>query len=96
MRRLLPLFAAVLFAVPAFAQTPAPPRQPRQTMAQRFDAANTTHDGHLTRDQASAGKLRIVVRNFDTIDKDHKGFVTVEDIRNYTQERRAQRKAKNL
>ena len=93
MRRFLPVLAALVFTLPAVAQTAATPRAPRQTMAQRFEAANTTHDGHLTREQATSGKLRVVVRNFDAMDKEHKGYVTVENIRSFAQERRAQRKA---
>ena len=58
---------------------------------QRFDTANTTHDGKLTLEQAKAGRMRQVERNFDKIDVSHKGYVTVDDIRAY---RRAQRQAR--
>ena len=55
----------------------------------KFDAANVTHDGRLTRDQAQAGGLRAVARNFDAIDRDHKGYVTKQDLREWHRARRA-------
>jgi len=54
----------------------------RMTLHQRFEQANTTHDGHLTMDQAKLG-MKSVARHFDTIDKDHKGYVTEADIHAY-------------
>lgn len=88
------LFAAVLLLpVAAFAQTtpsaapskaPAPSAAPattaRQTFREHFDSANTTHDGHLTLDQAKTAHWTAVVRRFDKMDSDHKGFVTPQDI----------------
>jgi hypothetical protein len=53
-----------------------------KTMHDRFAAANTTHDGHLTLDQAKAG-YKSVAKKFDAIDKDHKGYVTEADIHAY-------------
>ena len=63
----------------------------RQTLEQHFQAANAGNDGHLTKEQAQAARWSYVNRNFDAIDKAHKGFVTVEDIRGYARERRAAR-----
>lgn len=57
-------------------------------LAQRFAAANVTHDGRLTRDQAATG-MPVVARNFDTIDVDHRGFVTLPEIRAFAAELRA-------
>ena len=57
-------------------------------LAQRFAAANVTHDGRLTRGQAATG-MPMVARNFDTIDVDHKGFVTLPEIRTFAADRRA-------
>jgi hypothetical protein len=77
--------------------TPAPtapahkPMRRRQTLQQRFDAANTTHDGHLTKDQAAAANWPYVTNNFAAIDKDHKGYVTTSDIRSFAKARRAAR-----
>jgi hypothetical protein len=50
-------------------------------MAARFAAANVTGDGRLTREQAMAAGWRRVARYFDTIDVQHKGYVTLADIR---------------
>ncbi len=62
----------------------------RMSLQQRFDAANTSHDGKLTKDQAAAAKWPWVDRNFDAMDKDHKGYVTVEDLHNFSHMRHAQ------
>lgn len=62
-------------------QAPAHAAQ-RMTLHQRFEQANTTHDGHLTEEQAKLG-MKSVARHFDAIDKDHKGYVTEEDIHAY-------------
>jgi hypothetical protein len=59
-------------------------------LAQRFDAANVTRDGRLTRDQAAAGMPR-VAQNFDAIDVEQKGFVTLPEVRAFASQRRAER-----
>ena len=72
----------------------APIKKPvshRMTLQQRFDAANTAHDGHLTKDQATAANWSYVAGNFAAMDKDKKGFVTIADIRAYARARRAER-----
>jgi hypothetical protein len=51
-------------------------------MAQRFEQANVTHDGHLTLEQAKTG-YKSVARHFSAIDQDKKGYITEEDIRAY-------------
>ena len=78
-------------------QTSTPPvtaplrtRAPRRTLQARFDAANTTHDGHLTEAQAQAG-MPAVARNFAAIDTQNRGYVTIDDIRAYNRSRRAAR-----
>jgi hypothetical protein len=77
--------------------TPAPqvshPAPRRMTPMERFKAANTTHDGHLTKDQAQAAHMVATVRHFDAIDKDHKGYVTVDDLHAYASARRAEHHA---
>ena len=87
-------------AGPALPSTPAQPSAPatrtrraRVPLAQRFEAANTTHDGHLTQDQARTGNMRGIARDFASIDKDHKGYVTMDDIRASARARRAARRA---
>jgi hypothetical protein len=76
-----------------FSQSPAPGAQHAQAQRfiERFQAANTTGDGRLTLAQAQAGHLPMIVRNFDAIDVQHKGYVTLEDIRAYRQQMRAMR-----
>jgi Ca2+-binding EF-hand superfamily protein len=51
-----------------------------QLLEQRFKAANKSGDGKLTREEAKAGMPK-VARNFDKLDIDHKGYLTVEDIK---------------
>src|SRR5436305_11591397 len=67
---------------PPAASTPAPAatthRSTRRTLAERFDAANTTHDGKLTLAQARAGRLNAVARDFAQIHKEKKGYVTMD------------------
>ncbi len=66
--------------------TPAPkPHKPRKAakrmaMRERFEAANTTQDGHLTLEQARAAHWPYAVRNFSAIDRGHKGYITQADI----------------
>lgn len=80
---------------PATAAAPAPadssPTHRRRTMQERFDAANTTHDGHLTLEQARAGRMNAVVRDFAAIDTAKRGYVTLDDIKAH---RHAVREAK--
>ncbi|HYZ62866.1 MAG TPA: hypothetical protein VE650_10470 [Acetobacteraceae bacterium] len=75
------------------ATTPAAPHHARRTLAQRFEAANTTHDGKLTLAQARAGHMNAVARDFAQIDKDKHGYVTLEEVQTFQKERRAARRA---
>ena len=90
MRFLLPLLAAVMLAMPAYAQTTTGGQtsHTRLTMAQRFERANATHDGHLTLDQAKTS-YKSVARHFAAIDQDKKGYVTEQDIKAYYKTQRA-------
>lgn len=86
-----PATAAPTTAAPSTG-TAAKPRHPRRmSLNQRFAAANVSGDGHLTRDQADAAKWTYVSRHFDAIDKDHKGYVTIDDIRAYSKAAHASR-----
>ena len=67
------------------------PGAPHMNLRQRFEAANTTHDGRLTRDQAAGGGMPGIARHFDQIDADRKGYVTLQDLRAWAQARRAAR-----
>ncbi len=62
-----------------------------RTLQERFEAANTAHDGRLT--QAQAAPMPAVARNFDAIDIGRKGYVTIDEIRSYNRAKRAERKA---
>jgi|SRR6185437_3233696 len=79
-----------LFAAGAFAQeepAAAPPRH-RVTWEQRFADANTSHDGHLTLEEAQQG-YKTIARHFREIDLEGKGFVTEDEIRAWHKIKRA-------
>ncbi len=65
----------------------------RRPLAERFNEADTDHDGSLTLAEARAAKMGEVVRDFGLIDKDKKGTVTLEQIQEFRRERRAARAA---
>ena len=77
---------------------PPPPARPGASaypsgggpLQQRFESANTSRDGRLTREQAQAG-MPMVARNFDAIDRDHKGYVTLPEVRRFVALQRAER-----
>ncbi len=46
----------------------------------RFDAANTTHDGRLTLQQAEAAGLKPIVAHFSAIDIKNRGYVTFNEV----------------
>jgi len=82
--------ALTLAAGAAFAQAPAPAPGPggdrgdqarRAPIEERFKAANKKGDGKLTKAEAEAGGLRRVAERFDEIDKDHKGYVTLDEVK---------------
>ena len=45
-----------------------------------FAAANTTHDGRLTRQQAELADWPRVAKHFSEIDTDNKGWISAEQI----------------
>jgi Ca2+-binding EF-hand superfamily protein len=93
------LLAGGLAATPVAAQVSSPPPlqpSPSQDAARgthpfldRFNAANTSHDGRLTLQQAQAAHMPWVAHNFAAIDAEQKGYITVQDIRAYRQQLRA-------
>jgi len=97
------LLACCIAAIPVLAQTVGPDQRPPPSgfsaqpqgragrFIQRFRAANTTGDGHLTLAQAEAAHMPMIARNFAAIDEQHKGYVTLQDIRAWRQQMRAQR-----
>ena len=85
--------AQALQAPPAGASQPAQPQHVRRTFQERFDAANTTHDGHLTLEQARAGRMVAVARDFAAIDTTQKGYVTADEIKAHRRDVRLAHKA---
>ena len=95
MRLFLGLMVLLALSLPAFADEPAKadtsPHHARVTSEQRFNQANSTHDGHLTFAEAKAG-YPLVAKHFDDIDVDHRGYVTADDIRAWQIMRKAARR----
>jgi hypothetical protein len=58
------------------------------TLAQSFAAANVARDGRLTRQQAEAG-MPFVAQNFEAIDIDQKGYVTLPEVQAFVARQRA-------
>jgi hypothetical protein len=54
----------------------------------RFAAANETNDGRLTRRQAESG-MPLVAQNFDAIDVQGRGYVTLPEIQAFLTQRSA-------
>ncbi|MFC0397600.1 EF-hand domain-containing protein [Paraburkholderia rhizosphaerae] len=64
-------------------------QQAMQQLQERFGAANTTHDGKLTREQAAAGMPR-VAQHFDEIDTQKVGYVTLPQLEQFMMSKRRQ------
>lgn len=106
MRRIHTLLVAGLLvgfmtAVPAFAQnapsgdTQIAPQSSGEgrkgAFIKQFRAANTTHDGKLTQQQAEAGNMPFVANHFSEIDTANKGYVTLREVGAYFQKLKAKR-----
>jgi hypothetical protein len=59
-----------------------------QRLRAPFDAA--ARDGVLTREQAAAAGLGLIVQNFDSIDRGGRGAIRFEDYKRFLKERGAQ------
>jgi hypothetical protein len=86
-----PRFAATLLAsacvtsnVTAQGTDSARQEKMRADLQKRFTAADANADGRLSRDEANAGMPR-VYRNFDAIDKQKIGTLTLEQIAAYAE-----------
>lgn len=95
MKKLLAVVLLCCASTVTFAQSAAPMGgnpQRMERMAQqlqsRFSAANTTHDGKLTKAQAATGMPR-VAQHFDEIDTQKAGYITLAQIEAFMQERGA-------
>jgi hypothetical protein len=87
--------AASFASTGAMAQTAPQPGLSQQRMElamqqlqARFAAANTSHDGKLTHAQAAQG-MPMVARNFDQIDTQKAGYITLPQIEQFMQQRAA-------
>lgn len=83
-----------VLAVPtgsAFAQQQMGARaeQARAKFEQRFNAADTDHDGTLSREEAKAG-MPNVYKHFDEIDTAKRGVVSKEEIGAYLEKKAQQ------
>jgi hypothetical protein len=79
------MFLVLMLSLVARAQ---PTENSKVPFPQRFAAANTTHDGCLTQDQATAGHMNGVVKVFTQIDTAKKGCITLGQIQAYRQQNR--------
>jgi hypothetical protein len=70
---------------PGIAEPPGGP------LVARFRAANVTNDGRLTLQQAQAARMTNIVRHFAAIDRDNKGYVTLQDIHMWRREQHERR-----
>lgn len=79
MTRTLTFFASALFlATPALAQSTS---TISRIIDSRFAASDTNKDGRLTKAEAEAGGMDRVVANFDRLDTQKRGYVTVAEIK---------------
>ena len=85
--------AVSLGSTAAMAQTTPQPMASSQRMERamqqlqaRFATANTTHDGKLTKAQAAQG-MPMVAQNFDQIDTQNAGYITLPQIEQFMQQR---------
>jgi hypothetical protein len=62
---------------------PALHAQVERKLRQNFEAADTQHQGSITREQARAAQLGFVVENFDAIDETRSGRVTFDDVKRF-------------
>jgi Ca2+-binding EF-hand superfamily protein len=82
-------FSTLLLSLSACAQD-ANRSEMAQKAKDRFAAADTNHDGFLSRDEAQKGMPRLA-DHFDDIDTDHDGQLSTAEILAYVKQRRASR-----
>ena len=63
--------------------------QVERKLKQAFDAADVSHSGALTREQAAAAGLGFVAKHFDAIDRQKAGAVRFDDVKRYLVEQGA-------
>jgi hypothetical protein len=90
MRYLLAVLIAVTAVSAAYAQFPpppperlgAPPSQAEDPLKKQFATADTNGDGRLTLEEAKI-KMPLVAENFEAIDKNKAGSVTLEQVQSF-------------
>jgi len=88
---------AVMPPAPAPSGVAAAPEAPRhhrhhRGLKEMFERANVTHDGKLTPEQAQAS-WPSVARHFAEIDKENRGYITMEQIRDWRRAHRHHRRS---
>lgn len=73
------LSLSALSAAHAEALTPAQQDKLQATLEQRFAQADANKDGQVTREEAK-GVMPRLFRNFERVDADHSGAVTMAEI----------------
>ncbi len=90
MRFVLPAAALLLLSVvPPLAHAQSGP--PRMNLQQRFATANVTRDGCLTQQQAFAGGIKWLAKNFQMVDNMGRGCVTWPQVKAASIQRRMMR-----
>ena len=93
MRFILPAaLLALICAIPPLAQAQGNNNNPQHLpLAQRFAMANVSHNGCLTQQEAFAGGIRWVAKNFPMIDTMGRGCVTFDQVKFAQRQRRQAR-----
>ena len=92
-RRLLPALTLISIACLAFADG-VDRHGGGEKLREKFAAADTDHDGSLSRAEAAAGMPRLA-KHFDAIDTDHDGKLTLAEIAAFLKQARAERQTSN-
>jgi hypothetical protein len=82
----LMLAPALTLASPAPAFGADGSQQAMTRLTQKFEQADTDHDGKLTLAEAKAGMPRLAA-HFDEIDTQHQGYLTLDQIKQFVQSR---------
>ena len=56
---------------------------------EKFDEANTTLDGRLTREQAQAAGMAQIVTNFEKIDTEQNGYILFDQVKAFKTKKKA-------
>lgn len=91
--RALSIAGFLMLGAAAHAQAPNAARleKARTELQKRFEAADANKDGKLTREEAQA-KMPRIYQNFDAIDTNHSGAITLVDIETFLMSKKGSRK----